>query len=332
MISRLYRSLMFLSFTFWSVLCWSENVLIIHSYHDKLVWVQEINAGLGAELSGRVGLRFHYMDTKRIPPSEFSMASERALEVVDEAQANVVVICDDNALRLLGLQVSQRSPLVFCGINGAIRSNYPELAQSTQITGVLERPLIQRTAIEMNRSLGLESKSALVLLGNSTTAKAFYENDLHSKSRIQVNKNFALDVKQVATYAQFQELILSSKAEGFDFVLAAGFYAMRDDSDKKLDVAVLEQWLNERSPLPVFTVHGQSVGAGKLVGGMAIDGESMGHEAGLLVKQILDTGVLPRSIPFVTKNRGKFIFSRHELERWGLTLSPDYQNIAIMVP
>ena len=321
----------FVSLMFWRPVQ-AQSILIIHSYSPELTWVKEINAGLLNHLSGKYDLAFHYMYTKQVPESQFPAKRDEALEAFRLLKPDIVIACDDNALRLTAEQITRTTPLVFCGINGSIRRDYPEIAASRNLTGVLERPLIKRLIIEMNRATGMNARKSLVLLGKSPTANAFVTNDLNSETEFNVSPSHTVDVLQVGSFEDWQQAILSSKNQGYDFIVAGGHFALRDKGGDKMNIELLNSWLGANAPIPVFTGHSQAIGSGKAIGGMVVDGELMGADTAQLAEKVLSQTQTARTIPFVTQTRGRFIFSTSGLAKWKLNLHTDYASQATLVP
>ena len=308
-----------------------KHILVIHSYHEKLTWVSEITSGIQSELATRYKVDIHYMDTKRIRSEDFVQAKSEALNKYQLLKPDLVILVDDNALKLMGQHIAKQTPVVFCGINGEIRTDYAWVRNIDQITGVMERPLIRRTLMEMVNATQLEAKNALVILGDSPTSKAFFKTDLGRERRFQL-PNLEVKVEIAKNYQEWQQYILTSRAQGYDMVLVAGFYNMHDTNNNHIDIETSNSWVSSHSPLPIFTVHEQSIGKGKVLGGMVVSGTLMGKDAAKLVKKIIERKVLPKEVPIEFQDKGRLIFSKKELERWKIELAPKYKNTVYYVP
>jgi len=73
-----------------------------------------------------------------------------------------------------------------------------------------------------------------------------------------------------------------------------------------------------------------SVGKDKAVGGMVLDGEEQGKNAGKIVLDILN-GIPVNTIAPVVPTQGEFIFSRSELDKWKIRLPRHIKDHARMV-
>ena len=166
---RIYMSLLFLIFT---SNVFATNLVFIHSYHFAYPWVEQYRSGFMSTVDN-VKLYEFEMDTKRRPSNEFSLIADQAWQYIMQNSAEIVVLADDNALRLLGPRlVKNQIPTVFLGINGNPR-DYIEL--TTKISGALERPLMKRS-VSMLKGVLPGLQKVLVLMDNTVTSDAILLN------------------------------------------------------------------------------------------------------------------------------------------------------------
>ncbi len=99
-----------------------KKILIIHSYHPSLSWTMQYTHGIRDFLGATVQLDHFYLDTKRIPASQFKARVEAALAYYRQIQPDLVMLGDDNALFLLWEPIATKgTPVVFFGINSNLR-------------------------------------------------------------------------------------------------------------------------------------------------------------------------------------------------------------------
>lgn len=307
------------------------EVLVIHSYHADSVWVQGINQGLNEAFDNHLTTYHHYMNTKRTPPSEHQHAADKAWQAFIYHKPDLVIVCDDNALGMLGQKISDQVPVVFCGINGNIREDYPWAMDGREITGVMERPVIRRTAFLVNKATGLNASKALILLGKSTTAQAFRKHDLGPEHHTLIWEGLDAEVRVPENLESFQQHVLGSKDEKFNFMLIAGHQSLLDQSGKVAPLDDVNAWISQNAPIPPFTVHLNSIGPGKLIGGVSLFGDLMGRETGTLVMQMLKTGKKANEFPIVYYDQGRIIMSEKELKRWGLSIQQSVADNVVLV-
>jgi len=98
-----------------------KRVMFVGSYHQEYLWSSGITQGIEEVLQGTgIELKIHRMDTKRNRSPEFiAKAAEKAKAEIDAFAPDVVIICDDNAVKhvLKAFYRDASLPFVFCGVN-----------------------------------------------------------------------------------------------------------------------------------------------------------------------------------------------------------------------
>ena len=123
----------------------THKLLFIDSYHPSFEWSIEVLQGIKETLeaeSADVSLTVHYMDTKRHQtPQDIKNAVAEALELIETMQPDIVIACDDNAMKYLVMPYFRDAelPFVFCGVNWS--GDAYELPY-TNVTGILEVSLL----------------------------------------------------------------------------------------------------------------------------------------------------------------------------------------------
>jgi len=290
------------------------RVLVINSYHPDFPWVAAHNAALKRGLKDFASLSFFNMNTKRIPPEAFQTAADRAMQKLDIVKPKVVVITDDNALKLLGERISnQRIPVVYLGINANPR-DYNVLDH--QATGVLERPLFKRSIVFIQDILHDELKKCLVLYDNSTTA----QTSLASVFGNQRHLRFAgteTNIRLIGTLRDWHQAVLSAKDQGYNAIIIGLYHTIVDNDGNHVPDEDVIRWTSANSAVPIFGFWDFSIGKGKALGGLVLAAGPQGWEAAKLVKRIL-AGEKASEIEPVIAETSRFVFSDYELKRWGL--------------
>ncbi len=73
-----------------------------------------------------------------------------------------------------------------------------------------------------------------------------------------------------------------------------------------------------------------SVGAGKALGGLVLSGEQQGKDAALIIKDILAGKPVSKIRPKAAE-KGRFIFSRSEVNKWRLTIPESISKLTTWV-
>lgn len=149
------------------------QVLVVMSYEHDFPWVQEIEAGIDAVLSGRCAVRYFYLNTK----SSFAGGTQRAAEafaLYRELAPDGVIAADDDAQAMFVgpyLQGKVTTPVMFCGVNGDPREyGYP----ASNVSGILERLHIQES-IALARQLVPSIRTLAFMMKESPVASLVFE-------------------------------------------------------------------------------------------------------------------------------------------------------------
>ncbi|MDE1462147.1 ABC transporter substrate-binding protein [Spartinivicinus poritis] len=316
----------------WKLVAGPKDLLIIHSYSrsGSFTWIDDQTNGIKS-MFGQSGYRFHEFElaTKMIPESQFEEKANAAYKMVKQVNPGLVFLTDDNALKLMVPKIGKDIPIVFAGVNGNIRVDYPWLLKYANVTGILERPLMKRTIFQMKDALNLSLKKVLIIMGTSATGKAFFKNDLNGQDTFRL-VTIDVDVRRSGKIEEWHKWITESKKEGYNLLLVTNFYALTDSNGNKVDVEKVANWISNNSPLPAFSVHTGVVGKNKLIGGMVINGVHMGEAAGMLALDILKNKK-SGAIFYKTLDRGQLIFSKHQLAKWNLAVDKRFIDEVVMV-
>lgn len=291
-------------------------VTVVNSYHADYLWVQGHNDALRDRLEGTAQLAIFYLDTKRTPPETHQAAAELVWREIDAERPDVLVLADDNAVKFLGRRAMDNGiPVVFLGVNQNPREYLGGLESAT---GVLERPLYKRSLMFLKEILGPSLKRSLLLFDSGQTARVILDSVFKDKTSLHVGDVVA-DVRLLGSFAQWREAILRSKEQGYDIILMGLYHNLTDEQGHYVPSEEVMAWTSANTPLPIFGYWDFAVGRGKAVGGLVNSARPQGEAAADLILKIL-AGAKPGSLYPVTPTAGQFIFSRHELRRWGIKL------------
>lgn len=295
----------------------SPSVMIINSYHADYPWVLNHNTALCNNLPADVDVSVHYLDVKRLPVEVALERAKRLKQVAAKTRPDVVVLTDDFALRELGpFMASEGLPVVFLGINNNPRYYLGDMLNAT---GVLERPLLKRSIVYIKDLLGGKLNTILVLFDDSVTSRATLDFVFRGKTTNTFAKTVS-DLELIKTFEQWKKVVLA--AGKYDALITGLYHTLVDDKGNHVSAESVIRWTSANSPVPVFAFWDFSVGKGKALGGFVLAGYPQGWEAAELVKKVL-AGTPAESLQPRMTTTGRFLFSWHELERWGIEL-PEY--------
>ncbi|GAB6063786.1 PAS domain-containing protein [Deferrisoma palaeochoriense] len=288
-------------------------VVVVHSYHQGLSWVDRVNDGLWEELGSAepaVDLRFEYLDTKSHRDPAYLDLQERLLAAkYASSPPAVVVACDNNALEFLRQRrdrVFGPVPVVFCGINGFSDDLVTGLAP---VTGVAEEVAF-RENLEFIRRVH-PNLSALVVYGTDTPTFRMNRRGFEAAAR-----EFGMEA-----LLRFRAELPAAEAAADAARLSSGSVAVLLDTLRDADGTALEfgraaRRLREALSVPLYSFWDVFLGHG-IVGGKLVSGAAQGRAAGRLVLRILE-GADPANLRVLRAEANPWLFDHRELERYGI--------------
>ena len=142
-----------------------------------------------------------------------------------------------------------------------------------KITGVLERPLLKRNISEMSQLMGI--KKALVLFDSSNVALTAIEDEFKTQTELRVGQT-RVNSQLIGDYSLWQEAVLNAKQSGYEAIFIGLYHTLSDEQGRHVDENRLLEWTSAHSPVPLFCFWEFSVGKGKAIGGLVLDGRDQG--------------------------------------------------------
>lgn len=301
-------------------------ILIIESYHSEYSWDKSYIQGIKEEMQGDYEFHTFQMDTKRIPKSDYEKSAQNAWDFYIQKNPDLVFLGDDNALKYLGPKFAKvKTPVVFLGINNNPRAY--NVINAANITGILERPLLKRSIIEMRNTIKLEK--ILVLFDSGTTSRVTFDETFRGKERLKLG-SIDLHMKLVGSWKTWQENVKTAKAMGFDALYVGLYHTIVDETNSHIDAEKVLSWTSENTPIPPFAFWDFAVGPGKAIGGLTLFGKTQGQAAAKVAMKIL-AGTSPKDILVRYGKKGQFLFSRSELKKHKIKLSNEIAEKAIFI-
>lgn len=300
------------------------KVLVIESYHPSLAWTAECERSIQSVIGPYASLAYYYMDTKRIPETEFINQANLAWDMYLNEHPALVMVGDDNALRLLGPRLGKtKTPVVYFGINNNPRAYFDKLPDN--MTGILEHMPV----VPLLRSLGQimpKARSALVLLDDSQTTKAVVDMVFQNRNSLDI---VGIHVTYIvaSTWPQWQATV-RTKAAACDILITPTFHAVKETDGSPVDLHDVVTWTSANCPVPYFTNQDYAVSDKGATGAYVIQGESHGRQAAEIAHDILVNGKSPGQVSPKTDRKGVLFFSTEQLERFHLILPADIRKTA----
>jgi len=307
----------------------AHKIIVVHSYHQEYAWEQNLTSGLLNTLPEDAEIEHIYMDTKRLPRQEHPAQAEKAWTRLKAGSPDLIILCDDNAARLLGPSLKNGSvPVVYLGLNRNPRDY--GIFPANNMTGILERPLLKRSLHSMCKLVNPHDTKVLVLFDSDTTSDAVVHEAFQGQSHLILGK-VRVELKQFSRLADWKKALLDAKSDGFDTVYIGLYHTLRDEDGSHVPEEEVLAWANANAPVPIFAFWDFAVGKGKTIGGHVLSSRDQGLAGGEVASRIL-AGTSPASIPPRTAEAGSYRFSRFELDRFGISLPREILEQATMLP
>jgi PAS domain S-box-containing protein len=305
------------------------NVLIVHSYHKEMQWVEEVHRGIEQELMQSLGssldLKVEYMDSKRyVDDTYYSLLEATWRHKYRNVRLDCIIVCDDNALNLV-LQLRDNLfnsiPIVFCGVNLYEPQRFATL---DNITGVVEAYDLHGT-LDIVQSLQPGATKIYIVNDETTTGRA-------NRSRLEAiypefSDQFTFEFSGSLPLSQLQNKLRNLSTDTVVLLMSYN----RDADGQILRYRDSMHLVRESTTRPVFGVWSFFLGKG-IVGGSLVSGESQGKTAAELALLILH-GQDASSLPVITESPNHPMFDFNELQRFAIprsVLPPE--SIIINIP
>ncbi|WP_416921714.1 ABC transporter substrate-binding protein [Shewanella sp.] len=305
------------------LMLYAAKVVVIESYHQGYLWDKEYYQAILDKLTPQHQVSHFEMDTKRLPKEHYTERAELAWQFIVEQQPQLVILADDNAVHYLHQRLNSRQiPVVYLGVNMNPRAYH--LNEHKRFTGVLERPLLKRSLLLLERLLPqTKHRKILVLFDGGNTSKIAAE--YISKQPSSMVSDIEVHILQLTQLVEWQQQVRSAKDHGYSAIVVALYHAVRDEDNQSVDANNLLEWISNNTPVPNFGFWGFSIYSKGNIGGYVLDGYQHGTLAADMAKRIL-AGEKPESIFPVTDDLGQYRFSHTGMKKWQLTLPKEIEK------
>ncbi|MGH1352103.1 MAG: ABC transporter substrate-binding protein [Methyloligellaceae bacterium] len=312
------KSVLFLIILFVTSSLWAGEVLIIESNHSTDRWDSGYLKALNKVHGRRHNISYFEMNAKRLPASLYAKQAEAAWDAYQRIKPDYVILGDDVAIDHLGKRFAKENiPVIFLGADKNPRHKFKNNKYPSNVTGVLERPLIRNSAAELKKILP-HMKRMLVLLDHSDASKYAIDQGFY---RVQNISGVSVEIMLIATLERWQRVVNSAKSAGYDAVIIGHHSNIIAKNNVKIPANAIMTWTSQALEVPLFAFWDRDVGIGKAAGGLVVDGYEQGRIAARLLIQIA-SGQTPLG---AICRHGKLAFSETELRRWKISL-PEHMH------
>lgn len=317
-------TLLFLSF---SAFAERQTILVIESYHNQHPWDASYLEALRENLQDYELVTFE-MDTKRLPASDYQQQADKAWQLYLSVAPDLVILGDDNAVKYMVPRLQHtETPVVFLGVN--VNPRATGLADIRNVTGILERPLFQRSITEANRLFNYQLKKILILFDDSHTS-GIAINEFTGGAASMDFAELQVDFRLSNQLEEWHNAVKNAEHHGYDAIIIGLYHTVFDGENRHVDSEHIIRWINKNSTIPVFSFWDFSVGHDKAIGGVVLVGKKQGEEAAALVKHILQRQ--PDNLPGIkTAERGQYRYSKSQLKRWQIDENESLRSGSVLV-
>lgn len=312
-----------------------RKVFILHSYerdhicggpqHDGIIrGLAENGFTEGINLQ----VQFFAMDTKRTynTPVLIRQQAEKAMQAIQAFHPDVLVVLDDNAFSSVALKlVDSDMPIVFSGMN--VRpENYSAMVPWLEmrkhpghnITGVIEKLHIL-TALNVQKKILKKLDTIFVVSDNSPTGVAIIEQ-FRDEMAAETN-DFIWHTLITDSWEEYRSKVVAACSDPQIDTLYPVALLLKDKAGKTYTAPEILRWTAKHCRKPSIPVNYSFVELG-VMGGVGVDFESMGWQAGKMAARILH-GEAAGSIPIEQAERYALVFNLARARELGITIPDD---------
>ena len=302
----------------------TKNILILHSYHKSMSWVNNIDKAINDVIKptqNNFTIYTEYMDTKRTFNKTYITQLKNIYKLkYQDIKFDLILSSDNNAFNFLKKNRNTlfgKVPTVFCGVN---YFKDTDLDGFSNVTGVTET-IDARKTIEVALKLLPKTKNIFVINDYLTTGK-LWKKDIKEQLNsfnlnITYNKNVSMNELQ-KTIKQLPE----------DTIILLGIY-FRDKNNKFFSYNKITTILSKISNIPIFTLADFYVRNG-IIGGSVVNGYEQGRYMSLIANTIIKVQEDVRDISVLKQNTTKQIFDYLPSDKFNLNLNLLDSDVTIL--
>jgi signal transduction histidine kinase len=288
-----------------------KNILVLHSYHSDMPWLQLEEQGIKAvfKQNKQAVLYFEYMDTKHnISPEYLDSLYKFYVQKYKEKKFDAIIVTDDAAYEFALAHQQELfpfTPIIFCGVN---ESN---IQNSEWVTGIVEDVDIKGT-IDVALAMQPKVKRIVVINDETVVGKA------NRKLLEQIIPSFKDKVQFVFLEKMTMDEVLEQVAALSDDTIVLLMTFNVDKNNTIFSYEESGELISENSKVPIYGFWDFYLKYGVL-GGKITSGYNQGKTAGEMAQNIVFHGARPWDIPVLKESAKQYMFDYNALHKAGLT-------------
>lgn len=301
----------------------SKNILVLHSYHKTMSWVENIDKAIEDVLKPKEHnyiLHIEYMDTKKINTKKYMNDLKNFyIQKYHNTKFDLILSSDDNAYDFLRKNrdtIFGKVPVVFSGVDNFKEGQLKDL---TNFTGVIE-DIDAINTIKTAKKLFPNTKNLFVINDFTKTGKA-WKNQIQNQIReLDLNVFYSKN----DSFKNLQEE-LQTLPENTLVLLGVYF---KDKNGVYFTYERIGSIIAENSNAPVFCLLEFNLQNG-ILGGKVISGYAQGKAMTEIGKRILQGKIVEYS-PKNMSDTNKYVFDANALKTYNINESNLPKNSIIL--
>lgn len=305
-----------------------QRVLLLHSYHEEYIWLQNVNRGILQALKEEryfpeknITVESLYMDTKRkTDPDWKAVQAAKAIDKISTWNPHVVIASDDNAQAYVVKNLSgTATPFVFLGVNADPTDyGYIESLENPggNVTGCIERERFA-LSVKLLKQLVPGIQKIAVICDDGPTGRPIMKRVQASAAGAGVS---IVAASQTGQFREWKRFVLDVQDKA-DALLVIVYHTLKDDNGEHVDPDKVLSWTISNNRLPDFGFWNWAVEGGLLCS-EAISGYQQGHYAGTVAAYVL-AGQSPGEFSVQMPRRGEVCINRARAKSLGIPIPAD---------
>lgn len=301
----------------------TKSILILHSYHNGIKWIDDMNKGIKSLFPNESNVRFtiEYMNTKRTYSKEYINMLKKIYKLrYQNEKFDLIISTDNNALNFLVNNKDELFPNTPIAFNGANFFKKEQLKGATNITGVSEEASIKES---IKIALKLHPKAKNVFIVNDYTASGLLVKQNFEEVAKEIKKINFIHPNRVTKEELFEQI---RNLPEDTIIFYHNFY--RDKNGKfQLSKKIVDEVI-KISDLPIYTAWEFNT-LKDIVGGKIVTGFAQGVEVANIAHRIL-SGEKADDIPVVRDSGNIYTFQKRMLDQYNINIDSLPKNSIVL--
>jgi len=287
-----------------------KQILVLHSYHSGMTWVENINKAIIDIIKPEKNnciIYTEYMDSKRYNSESYCQSLKEFFKnKYKSMKFDIILASDNNAFNFLLEKrdaIFGEVPVSFCGVNGFEQDSIKGMSY---ITGVAEKYSVKET---VDTILKLHKDAKNIFIINDYLKTGLISKKDMQKELVSYEDRVKFIYSDNLTLEELRDEIASLKSD--TVVLLGSYYA--DKNKKFITYEVVGDYLLEASESPVYCLFNFNI-SNNVVGGKVIGGYTQGERMSKIALRILN-GEQANSIAVEDSQANQFVFNYKGLKK-----------------